>query len=56
MNYELYPRKFYFYPDRALPLSAVPAEWMAQKRIDWTLDISDSEPIRFSLAPREGFR
>ncbi|MBM3801491.1 MAG: hypothetical protein FJW26_04170 [Acidimicrobiia bacterium] len=56
MNYELYPRRFYFYPDRALPASAVPEEWMDQKRIDWILDISDSEPIRFSLAPRERSR
>jgi hypothetical protein len=53
LNYELYPRRFYFYPDRHLPISSIPEAWMARRRIGWILEISDTEPLQFKLAPRK---
>ena len=53
LNYELYPRKFYFYPERHLPISSIPEAWMDQHRIGWILEISDTEPLQFQLAPRK---
>jgi hypothetical protein len=47
LNYELYPRKFYFYSDRATAVS------LDQRRIGWILEISDTEPLQFTLAPRK---
>jgi len=54
LNYELYPRKFYFYSDRSLPISSIPEEWMNRRHICWTLEISDSVPLEFKLLPRRG--
>lgn len=53
LNYELYPRKFYFYSDRHLPISSIPEAWLDRRRIGWTLDISDTEPLHFELALRK---
>ncbi|MCI0419534.1 MAG: hypothetical protein L0312_09980, partial [Acidobacteria bacterium] len=53
LNYELYPRRFYFYPDRQLPVSSIPEEWINRRRIGWTLEISDEEPLHFELLPRK---
>jgi len=53
LNYELYPRKFYFYPERHLPISSIPEAWMDRRRIGWTLEISDAGPLHFKLAPRK---
>ena len=53
LNYELYPRKFYFYPERATSVSSIPQAWLDQRRIGWILEISDSEPLQFRLVPRE---
>lgn len=53
LSYELYPRKFYFYPERGIPVSSVPEDWLNQRRIGWTLEISDTEPLQFKLAPRK---
>jgi hypothetical protein len=53
LNYELYPRKFYFYPERATAVSSIPPTWLDQRRIGWILEISDTEPLQFKLAPRK---
>lgn len=53
LNYELYPRKFYFYPERHIPVSSIPQAWLDQRRIGWTLEISDTGPLHFTLAPRK---
>lgn len=53
LNYELYPRKFYFYPERHLPISSIPEAWMDQRRIGWTLEISDTGPLHFEVAIRK---
>ena len=53
LNYELYPRRFFFYPDRGIPVSSVPEAWLDQRHIGWTLEISDSEPLHFNLASRK---
>jgi hypothetical protein len=53
LNYELYPRKFYFYPERATSVSSIPQAWLDQRRIGWILEISDTEPLQFKLAPRK---
>jgi hypothetical protein len=49
LNYDLHPRRFYFYPDRSLPLAGIPAEWLRKYRIDWILEIPMAEPMTFSL-------
>jgi hypothetical protein len=53
LNYELYPRKFYFYSDRHLPMSSIPETWMDRRHISWTLEISDTDPLQFELLPRK---
>lgn len=53
LNYDLYPRKFYFYSDRDLPIASIPESWMNRRHIDWTLEISDGEPLQFKLRPRK---
>lgn len=55
LNYELYPRKFYFYPERFVPVSSIPDAWLDRRRIRWILDISDTEPLHFQLIPRKNF-
>jgi hypothetical protein len=53
LNYELYPRKFYFYPERGTSVSSIPQAWLDQRRIGWILEISDTEPLQFKLARRK---
>jgi hypothetical protein len=53
LNYELYPRRFYFYPVRHIPISSIPLAWLDQRNIGWILEISDTEPLQFKLAPRK---
>ncbi|MGH9427450.1 MAG: hypothetical protein ACRD2L_14250 [Terriglobia bacterium] len=53
LNYELYPRRFYFYPDRGIPVASVPEAWLDQRHIGWTLEISDTGPLHFNLASRK---
>ncbi len=51
LNYHLYPRRFYFYPNAQTQTSQIPDEWMRKHRIEWTLEISDNAPLRFTLLP-----
>jgi hypothetical protein len=53
LNYELYPRRFYFYPDREMPADQVPTAWLDHHQIGWILEISDSGPPEFRLTPRK---
>ena len=53
LNYELYPRKFYFYPERAASVSSIPQAWLDQRRIGWILEISDTDPLQFKLVARK---
>jgi hypothetical protein len=53
LNYELYPRKFYFYPERHISISSIPQDWLDQRRIGWILELSDTEPLQFKLVPRK---
>ena len=53
LNYDLYPRRFYFYPDRGIPISSIPQAWLDQRHIGWTLEISDTESLHFNLASRK---
>ena len=53
LNYELYPRKFYFYPERGRSVSSIPQAWLDQRRIGWILEISDTEPLEFKLTLRK---
>lgn len=55
LNYELYPRKFYFYPERSVSVSSIPDAWLDRRRIRWILEISDTEPLHFQLIPRKTF-
>jgi hypothetical protein len=53
LNYELYPRKFYFYSERHISVSSIPQDWLDQRGIGWILEISDTEPLQFKLVPRK---
>jgi hypothetical protein len=53
LNYELYPRKFYFYPERFVPISSIPNAWLDDRHIGWTLEISDIDPLHFELIARK---
>jgi len=50
LNYELYPRRFYFHHNPSLNVSEIPSNWMNRHKIDWILYIADDEPLRFSLS------
>lgn len=49
LNYDIYPRRLYFYPDKSMPVAGVPAEWFRKYQIDWILEIPMAEPMTFSL-------
>jgi hypothetical protein len=49
LNYDLHPRRFYYYPDRSMPLADIPAKWLQKYKIDWMLEIPTTEPMTFSL-------
>jgi hypothetical protein len=51
LNYHLYPRRLYFYPDPEVQISQIPDQWMQKHHIEWILEIPDDAPFRFSLQP-----
>jgi hypothetical protein len=53
LNYHLFPRKFYIYPNRLLDPSMIPAEWMNTHHVGWILVISNEEPLRYVLRKRQ---
>jgi len=52
LNYDLYPRRFYFYPEAEAEIGNIPPEWWDRHRIGWVLDIDDQDPSRFILMER----
>ncbi len=54
LNYDLYPRRLYFYPDKSVPVAGIPAEWLRKYRIEWILEIPMAEPMTFSLQRCQG--
>jgi hypothetical protein len=53
LNYELYPRHFYFHPNPSLNASEIPSHWMNDHHIGWILYIADDEPRHFALSKRK---
>jgi hypothetical protein len=51
LNYELFSRRFFVYPDPTTALSEVPLEWFERHAIHWTLEINESKPGEFVLQP-----
>ena len=51
LNYELFPRRFFVYSDPERSLSEVPAAWLQEHSIGWTLEIRDGSPGEFVLQP-----
>ena len=49
LNYELFPRRFFLYLDPETRLTEVPAEWLQQHSISWTLEIGDGSPTDYVL-------
>ena len=49
LNYELFPRRFFVYPDPDTKLADVPAEWLQEHSIRWTLEIQDGSSGEFDL-------
>jgi hypothetical protein len=53
LSYELYPRRFYFYPDREMPSALIPQDWLDRHQIGWILEISNDGPLQFLLLQRK---
>jgi hypothetical protein len=53
LNYELYPRRFYFYPDREFPVEHVSTSWLDHRQIGWILEVSNEDPLQFRLSRRK---
>jgi hypothetical protein len=55
INYHLFPRHFFTYPDPDTNLAAVPLEWLQKHAINWTLEIQDDDPRQFVLLRSRSF-
>lgn len=51
LNYHLFPRRFFVYPDPDKSVSEVSPEWLQRYGISWTLEIKDDDPRQFVLLP-----
>ena len=49
LNYELFPRRFFVYPNPDMSLSKLPGEWLQKYSIRWTLEVQDNLPSEFVL-------
>jgi hypothetical protein len=56
LNYHLFPRRFFIYPDPQTNLAAVPLEWLQKHAINWTLEIRDGNPQQFVLLRSQSSR
>jgi hypothetical protein len=56
LNYHLFPRRFFIYPDPQTSLAAVPLEWLQKHAINWTLEIRDGNPEQFVLLRSQSSR
>lgn len=54
LNYHLFPRRFFIYPDPQVGVAEIPSDWMQKHAIGWTLEIKDGDPSQFALRRREG--
>ncbi len=52
LNYDLYPRRFYFYPDPERLAAEIPEEWQDCYHIAWILEIDNQDPRKFLLVKR----
>lgn len=52
LNYDLYPRRFYFYPDPERHAAEIPEEWLERYHISWILEVDDRDPRKFLLVKR----
>ena len=52
LNYDLYPRRFYFYPDPERHVAEIPKEWQEHYHITWILEVDDQDPRKFLLVKR----
>jgi hypothetical protein len=52
LNYDLYPRRFFFYPTAEIAPRDIPASWLDHREISWILEIDDLDPSRFHLYRR----
>jgi len=52
LNYDLYPRRFYFYPDLEKQAAEIPEEWQERYHISWILEVDDRDPRKFLLVKR----
>ena len=55
LNYLCYPRRFYFYPERDKPLTAIPHGWLQKYKIGWTLEIPPGGAGQYDLQPVSPF-
>jgi hypothetical protein len=49
LNYDLYPRRFYFYPDHSVPVAGIPDDWLRKYQIGWILEIPATDPLTLLL-------
>lgn len=49
LNYHLFPRRFFIYPDTNKSVSEVSPKWLQRYGIGWTLEIKDDDPRKFAL-------
>jgi hypothetical protein len=56
LNYHLFPRRLFIYPDPHKSVSDVSVEWLQEHAIDWTLEIDDGDPTQFELRRAPGFQ
>ncbi len=54
LNYHLFPRRFFFYPDPNVAIAKVPMDWLRRHAIGWTLEIKEGDPRHFALRRAEG--
>ena len=51
LNFHLFPRRFYIYPDPNATISEIPSEWLQKHAITWTLEINDGDTTKYQLLP-----
>jgi len=55
LNYHLFPRHFFTYPNQETSLAAVPLKWLQKHAITWTLEIRNDDPRQFVLLYSQSF-
>ena len=51
LNYHLFPRRFYVYPEPNATISEIPSVWLQKHAITWTLEIDDGDTTKYQLLP-----